>query len=103
MAYRRCQQNGEWDDFIDVTQCRNTELTNLTERANNLDPNSVDVANKLQSISADLTNITTRSSGSLFPNDLNSTIEIIDTITRLLLNTYTNLKCPCIDAVLYIM
>ncbi|XP_065914929.1 adhesion G protein-coupled receptor L3-like [Dysidea avara] len=83
MAYRRCQQNGEWDDFIDVTQCRNTELTNLTERANNLDPNSVDVANKLQSISADLTNITTRSSGSLFPNDLNSTIEIIDTITRI--------------------
>ena len=46
---------------------------------------NIDVANKLQVISGDLVDITTRYSGKLFPNDLNSTIGIIDTIIRLLL------------------
>ncbi|XP_065897929.1 adhesion G protein-coupled receptor L3-like isoform X2 [Dysidea avara] len=107
LAYRRCHQNGEWDDFINVTQCRKTELTNLTETVDILEDNlvsesNIDVANKLQVISGDLVDITTRYSGKLFPNDLNSTIGIIDTIIRIIasVNTTENDTVKVVDMIL---
>ncbi|XP_065910329.1 adhesion G protein-coupled receptor L3-like isoform X3 [Dysidea avara] len=84
-AYRRCLPNGVWDRLINITQCRHLVFTYLLERVNELinSPSSIgDVLNELQGISGELINMTT-STEVFLPNDLNTTIGIIDTITRL--------------------
>ena len=91
LAYRRCLENGTWDHLINVTQCKNTEYTNLQDKLNKLEyspSNIVDVVRVVESISKELKNLTNTSNGVFFPNDLNTTIGIINTITRLLQCTF---------------
>jgi len=106
-ASRKCLRNKQWDDFINVTLCRNVELINLYHRVkmleNSLDSrSSINITNEVLNISEELLNIITRSGLIIFPNDLNITIEIIDAITRL--RTYCMYKffllyaCNCVCA-----
>ena len=84
-AYRRCLPDGVWDLLINIAQCRHLVFTYLLERVNELlhSPSSVvDALNQLQGISGELVHVS--SIEVFFPNDLNTTIGIIDTITRLL-------------------
>ena len=84
LASRRCLQSGEWDSFINVTQCRNDGLANLLERVKRLELSPTrDIVHEVQDISEELISITNDSAMVYVPNDLNTTIEIIDTITRL--------------------
>ena len=90
-AYRRCLENGTWDHVINVTQCRNTEYTNLQDKLNKLEyspSNIADVVRVVEGISKELKNLTNTSNGVFFPSDLNTTIGIINTITRLLQCTF---------------
>ena len=80
-----CSDNGIWEDLINVTLCINEKLVDILQRLNdniNNNSNASKVANNVQGISEELINVTRMSSGTISPNDLNTTIEIIDTITR---------------------
>jgi len=93
-SYRKCFQNATWDRAVNVSLCRNAELTELSDRTNQLqnvlnnnmnetvrDITEVFNISKVETVSGELAMITDSSRGSISPNDLSSTIEIIDTIT----------------------
>ena len=86
--YRWCLQNGTWDTFINTTQCQNTALVDLNERINNLgdllntNTNTTQTVTEVETVSEALIMITDASMGSITPNDVNRSIEIIDAITR---------------------
>ncbi|XP_065913574.1 adhesion G protein-coupled receptor L4-like isoform X2 [Dysidea avara] len=86
-AYRWCLQNATWDTFINTTLCQNTQLVELNERVNNLKTllsnNTNQTVTEVETVSEALIMITDASMGSITPNDVNRSIEIIDVITRI--------------------
>ena len=86
LAYRRCLQDATWDELVNVTQCHNTRLMELNEELQyivnvNNDGSALNLS-AVQSSSEELLVITNASRGNILPNDLDSTIRIIDSISR---------------------
>ncbi|XP_065894114.1 uncharacterized protein [Dysidea avara] len=93
LASRNCLQNGQYDDNIDVTQCRNMELVSLNDRAiqsaeilrNNTNNDTMDLTvifdiNEVQIISEELTILTNTSGRPLVPNDLNTSNSVLSSL-----------------------
>ena len=80
-------QDAIWDGLVNVTQCHNARLTELNEELQHItyvnnNGSALDLS-EVQSVSEELVMITNASRGSISPNDLDSTIRIIDSISRL--------------------
>ena len=82
--YQRCFQN----DLDGFTQCINAELVDLQESVNKLEDDLntnrsiIDILYELQGISEELSNVINGTSGNLSLTNLNTTIGIIDTVSR---------------------
>ena len=90
MASRRCLRDNQWDDNIDVTQCRTVELIILSNQVNNLEDiirvnnNTVnsDVLSDAQDIGEELAVLTDTPDRPLLPNDLNTSNSILNGLIR---------------------
>ena len=90
MASRRCLQDNQWDDNIDVTQCRTVELMILSNQVDSLEyiirdnNNTVDndVLSDAQAIGEELTILTDAPDRPLLPNDLNTSNSILNGLIR---------------------
>jgi len=90
LATRRCVQDNQWDNNINVTQCNTVELVLLNDRANDLgdtlrNNNNIinrDVLIEVQAISEELTILTDTPDTPLVPNDLSTTNSILNDLIR---------------------
>ena len=95
LAYRNCSQYSEWDTVIDVTQCQSIELMALNDVLNdNLDILNDNTNNstrdltimfditEVESISRDVTDLTTNVSTPILPNDIRTTNDIVNSLIR---------------------
>ena len=90
LASRRCLQDNQWDDNIDVTLCSTMELMILSNEVDNLEDiirnnnNTVDsdLLSDAQSIGEELTILTNTPDRPLVPNDLNTSNSILNGLVR---------------------
>lgn len=90
LASRRCLQDNQWDDNINVTLCSTMELMILSNEVDNLEDiirnnnNTVDsdLLSDAQSIGEELTILTNTPDRPLVPNDLNTSNSILNGLVR---------------------
>ena len=85
LAYRLCLQNSTWDTVINDTECRNSELTMLSNILNDIltgttNSSMINIGDvqAIGKVVADLTNVST----GITPNELNTTNNIISSLAR---------------------